>query len=157
MGALWSESFLTDEHLAIAEVARNFANKEVRPRAREIDEKHQFPSDLIAKLSELGFMGMMVSPEWGGAGLDCLSYTVALEEIAVACASTAVIMSVNNSLVCHPIEKFGTEVQKERYLRDLATGKKLGCYCLSEPGTGSDAAAMKTRAVKKETNGLYRA
>jgi butyryl-CoA dehydrogenase len=149
---LWSESFLSPDHVAIAEVARNFANKEIRPLARQIDEKHQFPHSILQQMAGLGFMGMMVAPEWGGAGMDALSYTAALEEISVACASTAVIMSVNNSLVCQPIEKFGTKAQKEKYLPDLCSGKILGCYCLSEPGSGSDAAAMKTRAVRKGPN-----
>jgi butyryl-CoA dehydrogenase len=95
-------------------------------------------------------MGLMVAPEWGGSGLDAMSYVTALEEISVACASTSVVMSVNNSLVCHPIEAFGTLEQKTQWLTDLAQGRKLGCYCLSEPGSGSDAAAMKTRAVEKD-------
>jgi butyryl-CoA dehydrogenase len=94
-------------------------------------------------------MGIMVPEQWGGAGLDTMSYTVALEEISVACASTSVVMSVNNSLACQPILSFGTESQKERFLKPMASGQALGCYCLSEPGSGSDAAAMKTRAVKK--------
>ncbi len=131
------------------QMARTFAQKEVAPRAREIDEKHAFPKDLIQQMAELGFMGMMVPEEWGGAGLSSLAYAAVLEEISVACASTSVIMSVNNSLACYPIAEFGTKDQKDRYLRDLATGKKLGCYCLSEPGSGSDAAAMKTRAEKR--------
>ncbi len=146
---IWSDAFLNDDQRSVALMARDFANKEIRPHAREIDEKHLYPKDIIAKLSELGFMGIMVSTEWGGAGLDTMSYTAALEEISVACASTSVIMSVNNSLVCQPLEKFGSQDQKERFLKDLASGKKIGCYCLSEPGSGSDAAAMKTRAVKK--------
>jgi len=152
MKTIWSDAFLTDDQRSIALMARDFANKEIRPKAREIDENHRFPAEIISEMAKLGLMGMMVSPEWGGAGLDTMSYTAAMEEVSVACASTAVVMSVNNSLVCHPLEKFGTQDQKERFLRDLATGKKLGCYCLSEPGSGSDAAAMKTRAEKRGKN-----
>lgn len=147
--SIFSDSFLNEEHNSIVELARNFANKEIRPIAEKIDKEHFYPTAIIQQMSEMGLMGMMVEPKWGGAGMDTLSYVSALEEISVACASTSVVMSVNNSLVCHPIQKFGTELQKEKYLKDLATGKKLGCYCLSEPSTGSDAAAMKTRAVKK--------
>jgi alkylation response protein AidB-like acyl-CoA dehydrogenase len=149
---IWTDTFLNDDQKAVAQMAREFANKEIRPRAREIDEKHRFPKEIIQKMADLGLMGIMVASEWGGTGLDTLSYTAALEEISVACASTSVVMSVNNSLVCSPLEKFGTPDQKERFLRDLATGKKIGCYCLSEPGSGSDAAAMKTRAAKKGKN-----
>src|SRR5690348_2524587 len=124
---VWSDAFLNDDQRAVAMMARDFANKEIRPKAREIDEKHRYPKELIQSLADLGFMGIMTSAEWGGSGLDTMSYTAALEEISVACASTAVVMSVNNSLVCHPLEKFGTQDQKERFLRDLATGKKIGC------------------------------
>ena len=144
-----SEAFLTPDHMTLVESARDFARREILPKAAHIDEKHEFPTDIIRQMGELGFLGMMVPPEYGGSGLDCLSYIAVLEEIAAACASTSVVMSVNNSLVCAPITKFGTDAQKQEYLPDLATGKRLGCYCLSEPGSGSDAAAMKTRAVKK--------
>jgi butyryl-CoA dehydrogenase len=130
-------------------MARKFAQNEVAPKAAEIDQKHRYPEEIIRQMGEMGFMGMMVDTEWGGAGLDTLSYTAVLEEISLACASTGVIMSVNNSLVCHPIEKHGSKSVKEQYLKDLASGKKLGCYCLSEPASGSDAAGMKTTAVKK--------
>lgn len=130
-------------------MARNFAQKEVAPIAAELDAKAEFPSRLLPKMAELGFMGMMVDTKWGGSGLDTLSYVLALEEISVACASTAVTMSVNNSLYCGPIEKFGTDAQKEKYLKPFASGQKLGAYCLSEPGTGSDAAAQKTTAELK--------
>lgn len=129
-------------------MARDFASKEVAPLAAKIDMEHKIPPELIQKMATLGFLGMNVSPEWGGAGLDSLSYITALEEISVACASTAVLMSVNNSLVCNPLQKFGSEAQKKKYLTKLATGEWIGCYCLSEPGSGSDAAAMKTKAVK---------
>jgi butyryl-CoA dehydrogenase len=146
---IWSETFLNQDHLELAKLARDFSRKEITPYAAKIDESHEFPKEIVRQLGELGFMGMMVAPEWGGSGLDAMSYTVAMEEVSVACASTSVIMSVNNSLVCHPLSKFGTQAQKEEWLMPLAKGVKLGCYGLSEPGTGSDASAMKTRAVKK--------
>lgn len=146
---LWSDAFLNSDHITIAETLRDFVAKELHPIAAKIDREHMYPKEIIAQLAQMGFMGMMVSSEYGGSNLDTMSYTVALEEIGVACASTCVIMSVNNSLVCHPLEKFGTHEQKERFLTPVAMGQKLGCYCLSEPGNGSDAAALKTRAVKK--------
>jgi butyryl-CoA dehydrogenase len=146
---LWSDVFLSDEHRAMAEAARDFAQREIAPLAARIDEQHEFPREIVRQLGQMGYLGIMVDSEWGGAGLDTLAYTAVLEEISVACASTSVIMSVNNSLACHPIQAFGTREQKERFLPALARGEKLGCYCLSEPGSGSDAAAMKTRAVKK--------
>ncbi len=146
---IWSDAFLTPDHLTIAETLRDFVAKELHPIAAKIDREHMYPKEIIAQLAQMGFMGMMVSETYGGSSLDTLSYTVALEEIGVACASTCVIMSVNNSLVCHPLDKYGTHEQKERFLKPLATGQQLGCYCLSEPGNGSDAAALKTRAVKK--------
>lgn len=132
----------------IRDMARDFAQKEVAPKAAELDEKSQFPSMHIKKMAELGLMGMMIPQEWGGSGLDTLAYVLALEEISVACASTAVTMSVNNSLYCGPILKFGTEAQKKKYLTPFASGEKLGAYALSEPGTGSDAANQKTTAKK---------
>lgn len=146
---LWSDAFLNEDHITIAQTLRDFVAKELHPIAAKIDREHRYPKEIIAQLAQMGFMGMMVPSEYGGAALDTMAYTVALEEIGVACASTCVIMSVNNSLVCHPIEKYGTHEQKERFLNPLAMGEKLGCYCLSEPGNGSDAAALKTRAVKK--------
>ncbi|HSA58727.1 MAG TPA: acyl-CoA dehydrogenase [bacterium] len=139
---------LTDEQIMIRDMARDFAQKEVAPKAAELDEKSLFPSMHIKKMAELGLMGMMIPQEWGGAGLDTLTYVLALEEISVACASTAVTMSVNNSLYCGPILKFGTEAQKKKYLTPFASGEKLGAYALSEPGTGSDAANQKTTARK---------
>jgi len=147
--ALWTDVFLNDDHKVLAEMARDFARREIEPLAEKIDRDHMFPKEIIRQMGGLGFLGMMVPAEWGGAGLDTMSYVVALEEISVACASTSVVMSVNNSLACAPLVKFGTDAQKEQYLKPLASGEKLGCYCLSEPGSGSDAAAMKTRAVKK--------
>ncbi len=140
---------LTDEQKMVQEMARNFAQKELAPAAAEMDHKGEFPSRFLPKMAELGLLGMMVPPEWGGAGLDTLSYVLALEEISAACASTAVTMSVNNSLYCGPIAKFGTDAQKEKHLKAFASGHKLGAYALSEPGTGSDAANQQTLAVKK--------
>lgn len=139
---------LSDEQKMIRDMARDFAQKEVAPRAEELDHKSQFPAEHIKKMAELGLMGMMVPQEWGGAGLDTVAYVLALEEIAVACASTAVTMSVNNSLYCGLILKSGTDSQKKKYLTPFARGEKLGAYALSEPGTGSDAANQKTTAKK---------
>ena len=147
--ALWSDVFLSEDHRLLTEMARDFSRREIEPLAEKIDRDHMFPKEIVRQMGELGFLGMMVPSEWGGAGLDTLSYISVLEEISVACASTGVIMSVNNSLACAPLVSFGSAEQKERFLKPLATGSKLGCYCLSEPGSGSDAAAMKTRAVKK--------
>lgn len=139
---------LTEEQKMIADMARDFSRKEVAPKAHELDMKGEFPSIHLKKMAELGLMGMMIPQEWGGAGLDTVSYVLALEEVAAACASTAVTMSVNNSLYCGPIAKFGTPSQKEKHLKAFASGQKLGAYALSEPGTGSDAANQKTTAKK---------
>src|SRR3989338_3575768 len=139
---------LSEEHLMIQKMAREFAEKEVAPRAEELDRKSEFPADAVKKMGELGLMGMMIPQELGGAGLDSISYVLALEEIATACASTAVSMSVNNSLYCWPILKFGNEEQKNRLLQPYASGEKIGAYSLSEPGSGSDAGALKTVAKK---------
>src|SRR5581483_1414972 len=136
------------------DAARDFAENEIASSAVERDKTGEFPYEIVQKLGELGFVGMMVSPEWGGAGLDTVSYTIALEEIAKIDASVAVIMSVNNSLVCWVIETFGTDEQKERFLRPLATGQKLGAYCLSEPGIGSDATQQATTAAL-QPDGTY--
>ena len=143
---------LTDEQKMIQETARDFANGVVRPKAKDIDQTGQFPADTVKKLAELGFMGMMIPSEYGGAGFDAISYVIAMEEIAAACASTAVIMSVNNSLVCDPLMKFGSEEQKKEYLTPLAKGEKLGCFALSEPNAGSDAARQQTTAVQDGDN-----
>ncbi|MBI1908986.1 MAG: acyl-CoA dehydrogenase [Deltaproteobacteria bacterium] len=139
---------LTEDQKAIREMVRNFAQKEVAPRAAELDRKSEFPSENLKKMAELGLMGMMIPTEWGGAGLDAISYCLALEEVSAACASTGVTMSVNNSLFCGPVFKFGTTAQKEKYLKSFASGKKLGAYALSEPGTGSDAANQQTTAKR---------
>jgi len=138
----------TEEQIAIRDTAREFAQNEIAPTAVERDIKGEFPYDIVKKLGEFGFMGMMVSPDWGGAGFDTVSYVLAIEEISKVDASVGVIMSVNNSLVCFGIEKWGTDEQKERFLRPLASGEKLGCFCLSEPEAGSDATQQKTEAVK---------
>lgn len=140
---------LNEEHKMIRDMARSFAQKEVAPTAAEMDQKGEFPSRHLPKMAELGLLGMMVPTEWGGSGLDTLAYVLALEEISAACASTSVTMSVNNSLYCGPILKFGTDAQKEKYLKPFASGQKLGAYALSEPGTGSDAANQQTTAVQK--------
>jgi butyryl-CoA dehydrogenase len=141
---------LTEAQQMIQQTARDFAKKQVLPLAAELDESGRFPHELVKAMAELGFLGMMVPEQWGGAGLDTVSYALAMEEISRGCASTGVIMSVNNSLVCDPLQKFATDAQKEEWLKPLAKGSKLGCFCLSEPGTGSDAAAQQTTAKKTD-------
>ena len=137
---------LTDEQKLVQKTAADFAKNEVLPKAAEIDRNHRHPKELVARMAELGLLGVAVPEKWGGAGFDTVSYVLAMEEISRACASTGVIMSVNNSLVCDPINKFGTEEQKQKFLTPLASGKLLGCFALSEPEAGSDAAAQKTTA-----------
>jgi butyryl-CoA dehydrogenase len=137
---------LSDEQRLIQQTARDFAKREVLPKAAEIDQAHRYPAELVRSLAELGFLGVAVPEEYGGAGMDNLSYILAMEEISAACASTGVIMSVNNSLVCDPIARYGTGEQKQELLAPLARGDKLGCFALSEPEAGSDAAAQKTVA-----------
>lgn len=141
---------LTETHEMIRDTARDFAQKEVAPTATERDITGEFPHEPIKKLGELGFLGMMVSPDWGGSGLDAVSYVIAMEEISKVDASVGVVMSVNNSLVCWAVEKYGTDEQKEKYLRPLATGQIIGAYCLSEPEAGSDATQQRTEATKNE-------
>jgi len=136
----------SETQLMIKEMARKFAEEELAPTASERDEKEEFPHEAVKKMGELGLMGMMVSEEWGGAGLDTISYVLAEEEISKVDASAGVIMSVNNSLVCWGIEKYGSEDQKQRYLPDLASGRKLGAFALSEPEAGSDATNQRTVA-----------
>lgn len=140
---------LTEEQELIKMTARDFAAREVRPMAALNDREGKFPKELVDKLGELGFMGMMVPEEYGGSALGCVSYVISLEEICAACASTGIIMSVNNSLVCSPILAFASEEQKKAYLPDLASGKKLGCFALSEPDAGSDPAGLRTLALRK--------
>ncbi len=139
----------TETHEMIRTTARNFAQDVIAPSAVERDMTAEFPHDIIKQLGELGFMGMMVSPEWGGSGLDAVSYTIAMEEISKVDASVSVVMSVNNSLVCWALEKYGTDEQKEQFLRPLATGQKIGAFCLSEPGVGSDATQQSTVAIQQ--------
>ncbi len=140
---------LTSEQLLIQNTAREFARDELMPGAVERDEKKIWPTEAVKKMADLGFMGMMVKPEWNGAGMDTVSYTLAIEEISKADASASVIMSVNNSLVCYLIEKFGSDHLKEKYLKPLASGEKLGAFSLSEPQSGSDASNMRTIAENK--------
>jgi len=138
---------LTEEQTAIRDAARSFAESEIAPTSVERDLRSEFPTEIVKKLGELGFMGMMVSPDWGGAGMDTMCYVLAIEEISKVDASVGVIMSVNNSLVCYGLEKWGSDYLKEKYLKPLASGKMLGAFCLSEPEAGSDATQQRTEAV----------
>jgi alkylation response protein AidB-like acyl-CoA dehydrogenase len=138
---------LSEEHLMIQQAARDFAESELLPGVIERDNEQRFPTEEIKKLGELGMMGMMVDPKWGGSGMDTISYVLAMEEISKIDASASVIMSVNNSLVCWGIEKYGNDDQKERFLRPLASGQIHGGFCLSEPEAGSDATSQKTTAI----------
>jgi butyryl-CoA dehydrogenase len=140
------EFALTEEHRLVQQTAREFATREILPVASQLDAEHRFPTEIVRGLGELGLMGVTVPEEYGGAGMDHVAYVLAMEEVARACASTAAIMSVNNSLVCDPILRYGTEEQKRRYLPVLASGRELGCYCLTEPQAGSDAASLQTTA-----------
>jgi len=139
---------LNDEQTMLRDTVRGFAKEQLLPVAAELDEKGVFPTEQVKGMAELGLMGIAVGTDYDGAGMDVLSYVLAMEEISAGCASCGVIMSVNNSLVCDPITKFGSEEQKREWLPPLATGDKLGCFALSEPGTGSDAAAQTTVAVQ---------
>ena len=141
---------LTEEHLMIRDAARDFAQNELLPEVIERDENQKFPSEQVKKMAELGFMGMMVSPDYGGGGMDTISYVLAMEEISKVDASAAVIMSVNNSLVCWGLETYGSQEQKEKYLRRLATGEIIGAFCLSEPEAGSDATSQQTTAIEED-------
>src|ERR1700739_3936240 len=138
---------LNEEHLMIQKAARDFAQNELKPGVIERDEHQKFPAEHIKKMGELGFLGMMVDPKYGGGGMDTISYVLAMEEISKVDASCSVVMSVNNSLVCWGLEEFGTEAQKRKYLVPLAKGEKLGAFCLSEPEAGSDATSQHTTAV----------
>ncbi|WP_339841254.1 acyl-CoA dehydrogenase [uncultured Maribacter sp.] len=140
---------LTEEQKLIQQAARDFAQTELLPEVIERDDAQRFPKEEVKKLGELGFLGMMVDPKYGGSGLDTLSYVLAMEELSKIDASTSVVMSVNNSLVCWGLEAFGTEEQKEKYLTKIATGEILGAFCLSEPEAGSDATSQKTTAIDK--------
>lgn len=138
---------LSEEHLMIRDAARDFAKTELLPGVIERDNKQEFPTEQVKKLAELGFLGMMVDPKYGGGGMDTISYVLAIEELSKIDASASVIVSVNNSLVCYGLEAFGTEEQKQKYLTKLATGERLGAFCLSEPEAGSDATSQKTTAI----------
>jgi alkylation response protein AidB-like acyl-CoA dehydrogenase len=138
---------LTEEHLMVQKAARDFAQNELLTGVIERDDKQIFPTEQIKKMGELGFMGMMVDPKYGGSGLDTISYVIAMEEISKVDASASVVMSVNNSLVCWGLQAFGTEEQKQKYLPDLASGRIHGAFALSEPEAGSDATSQKTTAI----------
>ena len=140
---------LTEEQRQVRDLCRDFADKELKPNARKWDEHHQFPAEAVKKLAEMGLLAVAIPPEWGGAGMDNVCYALAMEEISRGCAGTGVIMSVNNSLYCDPVMKFGTDDQKKQFLTPFARGEKLGCFALTEPMSGSDAAEMRTVAVKK--------
>ncbi len=139
----------TEEQLAVRDAARDFAEQILKPGVIERDRQAKFPKEEVKQMAEMGFMGMMVSPEYGGNGMDTISYVLAMEEISKIDASAGVIMSVNNSLVCWGLEKYGNEEQKTKYLTKLATGEKLGAFCLSEPEAGSDATKQRTIAEDK--------
>lgn len=143
---------LKEEQRMVQQVAREFAENEVKPIAAELDRTHRFPAELIKRLSELGFMGVPYPEQYGGAGMDYLSYSLVVEELAVACGSTAVIVSAHTSLGCDPIYNNGTEEQKQKFLKPLAGGQKIGCLGMTEPSAGSDAANIKTTAVKDGKN-----
>ena len=140
---------LTEEHLAVRDAARDFAQNVLKPGVIERDEEQRFPAEEIKQLGELGFMGMMVDPKYGGGGMDTISYVLAMEEISKVDASCSVVMSVNNSLYCWGVEKYGTEEQKQKFLVPCATGQKIGAFCLSEPEAGSDATSQRTTAIDK--------
>ena len=145
---------LSEEHLMIRDAARDFAKAELLPGVIDRDEKSEFPTEQVKKMGELGLLGMMTDPKYGGGGMDTVSYVLAIKEIAKIDASAAVIMSVNNSLVCWGIEKYGSEFQKEKYLTKIASGEELGSFALSEPEAGSDATKQKTTAIEKDDHYL---
>ncbi len=138
---------LTEEHIMIRDAARDFANSELLPGVIERDDKQEFPTEQVKKMGELGFLGMMASPEYGGGGMDTVSYVLAMEEISKIDASASVVMSVNNSLVCWGLDTFASKEQKEKYLTKLTTGESIGAFCLSEPEAGSDATSQRTTAI----------
>jgi len=137
----------TEEQQLIQDMAKSFAQEQIKPHASEWDQKGIFPKQALAQMGELGFLGMLIPEEWGGSGTGTLAYVLALEEVAAADGATSAIMSVHNSVGCVPILKFGTEQQKQQFLKPLAQGEMIGAFALTEPHTGSDAAAIKTRAV----------
>src|SRR5476649_489708 len=138
---------LSEEQLMVRQAARDFAQNELKPGVIDRDEHQKFPAEQIKKLGELGFMGLMTSEQYGGSGMDAISYVLVMEELSKIDASAAVVLSVNNSLVCYGLEKFGTEEQKQKYLIPLAKGQKIGAFCLSEPEAGSDATSQQTTAI----------
>ena len=138
---------LTEEHLMIRDAARDFAQTELLPGVIDRDNKQEFPNELVKKMGELGFLGIMVDPKYGGSGMDTFSYVLIMEELSKIDASASVIVSVNNSLVCYGIEQYGSEEQKQKYVTKLATGEFIGAFCLSEPEAGSDATSQKTTAL----------
>ena len=140
---------LTEEHLMIRDAARDFAKTELLPGVIERDEKQEFPQELVQKMGDLGFMGIMVDPKYGGSGMDTISYVLVMEELSKIDASASVMVSVNNSLVCYGLQAYGTEEQKQKYLTKLATGEQIGAFCLSEPEAGSDATSQATTALDK--------
>lgn len=140
---------LTEEQIAVRDAARDFAQNVLKPGVIERDTEQRFPKDEVKQLGELGFMGMMTDPKYGGSGMDTVSYVLAMEELSKVDASTSVCVSVNNSLVCWGLEKYGTEEQKQKYLVPLAKGEKIGAFCLSEPEAGSDATSQRTTAIDK--------
>jgi alkylation response protein AidB-like acyl-CoA dehydrogenase len=137
----------TEEQLMVRQAARDFAQNELKPGVIDRDEHQKFPAEQIKKLGELGFMGLMTSEQYGGSGMDAISYVLVMEELSKVDASASVVISVNNSLVCYGLEKFGTEEQKQKYLIPLARGEKIGAFCLSEPEAGSDATSQQTTAI----------
>jgi butyryl-CoA dehydrogenase len=140
---------LTEEQQQVKDLCRNFADGELKPHAREWDDKHHFPAEAVRKLGELGLLGVAIPSEWGGAAMDNVTYALAMEEISRGCAGTGVIMSVNNSLYCDPILKYGTDEQRTKFLAPFARGERLGCFALTEPMSGSDAGEMRTTAVAR--------
>lgn len=140
---------LSEEHIMIRDAARDFAHAELLPEVIERDHKQEFPQELVKKMGNLGFMGIMVDPTYGGSGMDTLSYVLVMEELSKTDASASVIVSVNNSLVCYGLEAYGSEAQKQQYLTKLATGEYVGAFCLSEPEAGSDATSQATTAEDK--------
>jgi butyryl-CoA dehydrogenase len=141
---------LNEDHQLLKQSIRTFAENEIRPRAAQIDRERRFPSENVLQCADMNLMGIMVPPEHGGSGMDKLSYCIVIEELSRACATTGVIVSVNNSLVCAPLLRFGSDEQKGKYLGPLARGERLGCFALTEPNAGSDAASLQSRAEKKE-------
>lgn len=146
---------LTEEQQMIREMCRDFAENEVAPLAEETDREHKYPAEPVKRMGELGLMGVAVPEEWGGAGMDSVCYAIAVEEISRACGSTGVIMAVNNSLACWPLDEFGTREQKYLFLKPMASGKKLGCFALTEANAGSDVANMSTTATLDKDGEWY--